>query len=555
MVAKVDAAEVFAAWRFEALLIVAITLADLQRRRPPRSSCGIAMRGSTTWAMFEAEEQYRRIVDTANEGIWCFDAECRTTFVNRQMVAMLGYSAEEMLGRWMTEFMFEEELPDHQAEMERRKRGMGGNYERRFRRKDGTECWAAVSATSLRDRNGQFAGSFGMFADITVRKTDENKLTALQAQLTHASRLATLGELAAGVAHEINQPLCTIVNFAKACKNVASDETPRLSQIRLWSDAIALAAARSGDIVRRMLGFARRGAASRETIAVEQLLDDAMLFVRHDAQSRKVAMRQEMSDSGLAVCADRVQIQQVLVNLLRNSIEAFGDTRPADRQVAIQARPADGLVQVSVSDNGLGSARGRTAEDLRAFFHHQASRLGPGPADQQNDRRGSWRQDLGRRPAKAADWRSISPCRQERTSRKMFPNRTVFVIDDDANLTSFGVRPGELDGVPRQRLRLGRGVPGKRRRRRSGRRGGRSAHAGHERARASGGTLTAQEPLARHHPDRLCPDSDHRAGDSGRGRDDDRQALPRRRSLGCHPNRTGERGDGLDGRSAASRDP
>jgi PAS domain S-box-containing protein len=131
-----------------------------------------------------SEEQYRRIVETANEGIWAMDSEYRTTFVNRRMADLLGYAPEEMLGQRVDAFMLAEDLGDHGAKMARRVQGEGSVYERRFRRKDGEALWTIVSATALRDENGQFAGSFAMFTDITQRKQGEEKLRQSEANLS-----------------------------------------------------------------------------------------------------------------------------------------------------------------------------------------------------------------------------------------------------------------------------------------------------------------------------------------------------------------------------------
>jgi PAS domain S-box-containing protein len=331
-------------------------------------------------ALRESREKYRLIVEMANEGIWFVDAEYRTTFVNCQVTDMLGYSEQEMLGHPMAEFLFENDLSDHQARMQKRALGTGEHYERRFRRKDGGEFWAAVSAKGISDADGRFVGAFGMFFDITSRKQDESRLTALETQLTHKSRLATLGELAAGVAHEVNQPLCAIVNFAKACKNAASQEVPDLPQIRQWSDAIATSAARSGDIIRQMLGFARSQSPVCQTIALAQLVDDAILLVSHEARTRNVTLRVELFDKDLTVSVDPVQIHQVLVNLLRNGIEAVADAGPADRQVAVQARLVDRLLQVSVSDNGSGWPAAELSKIFEPFFTTKPRGLGLGLA-------------------------------------------------------------------------------------------------------------------------------------------------------------------------------
>ncbi|MCF8130722.1 MAG: PAS domain S-box protein [Deltaproteobacteria bacterium] len=127
-------------------------------------------------ALRESEQKYRMFVETANEGIWAMDTEHRTTFVNQRMTEMLGYTAEEMLGKPVESFMFVEDLQDHGKEMEQRKKGRGSSYERRFRHKDGQEVWTQVSATPILDSAGHFAGSHALLTDITDRKRTEESL-------------------------------------------------------------------------------------------------------------------------------------------------------------------------------------------------------------------------------------------------------------------------------------------------------------------------------------------------------------------------------------------
>jgi PAS domain S-box-containing protein len=114
----------------------------------------------------KSEEKYRRFVETANEGVWAMDGEYRTTFVNRRMAEMLGHSVQEIIGRSVEAFFFDEDLPNHEKYMELRRQGKDQSYERRFRRKDGSTLWAIVSATALKDLNGNFAGSFALFTDL-----------------------------------------------------------------------------------------------------------------------------------------------------------------------------------------------------------------------------------------------------------------------------------------------------------------------------------------------------------------------------------------------------
>ena len=124
----------------------------------------------------EIQQRYRIIVDTADEGIWVFDEEYLSTFVNNRMVNLLGYEYDEIMGRSLSFFLFEEDLPDFQEKASRRRQGIAERYERRIRRKDSTILWAHVSATPIMDKEGLFQGSFAMFTDITERKEAEKAL-------------------------------------------------------------------------------------------------------------------------------------------------------------------------------------------------------------------------------------------------------------------------------------------------------------------------------------------------------------------------------------------
>jgi diguanylate cyclase (GGDEF)-like protein/PAS domain S-box-containing protein len=134
-------------------------------------------------ALRASEERYRRIVETSLEGIWIINEESRTTFVNQRLADMLGYAPEEMLGKQVDLFIFGEDLADFALKLDARRRGEGGVFERRFRRKDGTVLWNIVSATPLFDGAGRFTGSFSMFTDITVRKHAETAIQESRALL------------------------------------------------------------------------------------------------------------------------------------------------------------------------------------------------------------------------------------------------------------------------------------------------------------------------------------------------------------------------------------
>jgi PAS domain S-box-containing protein len=141
-------------------------------------------------ALRKSEAEHRQIVATAKEGIWVLDSDTATTSVNARMAEMLGYAVEEVIGRPMDDFMFEEDVPDHRRKMEARRSGVSESYERRFRRKDGQVLWTVGSATPIFNEEQRFNGSFAMFTDITERKRNEAvnaaRLHLIQFSLTHS---------------------------------------------------------------------------------------------------------------------------------------------------------------------------------------------------------------------------------------------------------------------------------------------------------------------------------------------------------------------------------
>ena len=172
----------------------------------------------------ESEARYRRIVETANEGIMILDSQFCFAFVNQKLADMLGYLPEEMLDRPIISIIFEEDLTDHLATMEKRAAGAGGQYERRLRRKDGSSCWTIVSATVLKNEAGQFTGSFAMLTDITERKKADGALK--ESEL----RFRTMVEMAPDAIFIVNQTGAFIeVNLA-ACKQLRYTREQLLSR-------------------------------------------------------------------------------------------------------------------------------------------------------------------------------------------------------------------------------------------------------------------------------------------------------------------------------------
>ncbi len=317
----------------------------------------IAERCRIEEALRESEQMIRALVETSREWIWSTDVEGITTFSNPAVERILGYQPAELLGRTFFEFLH----PDDRVEVDTQhpqwciaKQGWT-NEILRWRHKDGSWRWLESSSVPILNAHDKLIGYRGVDRDITERIQTGEKLSEMEAQLTHAGRLSALGEMVAGIAHEINQPLYSIVNFAKACRNVLrGDGEPDRNELVEWNDEIAEAASRATEIIKRLRQFARKGTGSFVSVLVEELIDESLELMTFELRRKGVEVRRDFASDLPPVSADRVQIEQVLVNLLQNAIEAMAEVPKADRQVTVRTRHTQTLVEISVEDRGPG---------------------------------------------------------------------------------------------------------------------------------------------------------------------------------------------------------
>jgi two-component system sensor kinase FixL len=228
---------------------------------------------------------------------------------------------------------------------------------------------------------GQLTGIQGIIRDVTERKAAEERLRRMRTQLTHVARLSTMGEMVAGIAHEVNQPLYSILNFAKATRNVLLSESGfNLNELCEWSEEMVSASARAGTIMARLRDFARRSPSRRVPASINEIAEESIQLMGFEARRRQVAIRREFTEADPVIEVDRVQIQQVLVNLLRNACEAAEESAAPEARVSVRTAAAGESAKVSVADNGPGLPGQEGLNIFDAFVTTKANGLGMGLA-------------------------------------------------------------------------------------------------------------------------------------------------------------------------------
>lgn len=288
-------------------------------------------------ALQASEEKYRRIVETANEGIWITNANEETIFANRKILDMFGYTLEEMQGRSVYEFMDQEQQKVAYYYIERRRRGISEKHDFKYRRKDGSELWAIVSATPIVDQNHNYAGSLKMITDITERKK-------LEKQMTRLDRLNIIGEIAAGIGHEIRNPMTSVRGFLQILK-----EKEQYLADSDYFDLMIEEIDRANSIITEFLSLAKNKKVKLELCSLGKIAEALFPLIKAEAtiQEKHVEMEfEEIPDLYL----DKSEIRQLLLNLVRNGLEAMESGKTLKLSIYLNK----GEVVLSVQDQGKG---------------------------------------------------------------------------------------------------------------------------------------------------------------------------------------------------------
>ena len=222
--------------------------------------------------------------------------------------------------------------------------------------------------------------------DITERKQTEEELRKAQAELAHVTRVMTMGELAASIAHEVNQPIAAIVTNGNACLRWLAGNSPNLDEAREAARRIIRDGNRAGDVIGRIRTLLRKTGTEKEWLDMNQVIREVVALAEGEVRRNGVALRTELAGDLPPILGDRVELEQVVLNLIVNAIEAMsaiGD-RPRELVIRTQSGEVD-QVRVTVQDSGIGLDPLSIGADLPCFLHHQVAGNGHGAGDQPLD--------------------------------------------------------------------------------------------------------------------------------------------------------------------------
>lgn len=303
-------------------------------------------------------EEFQALLDAAVDGIVLVDHTGKVRAFNRAAERLFGYSAAEVVGSNVSILMAELDRSAPSKHLERFVRTriphvLGRGRQVEARRKDGSIFPVFLSVGAVEGaKPPQFVG---FIQDMSFRRRAEQETHRLQERLTHVSRLATVGEMSAGIAHELNQPLTAVANYAQACDRLLGMPDPDIEEIRGALRQITAQAVRAGDIIRRLRALARNDAMKREPTDINLLIGELGELIQLDAKAHDAQYKPQLAAKLPPAAIDRAQVQQVILNLVRNALEALSESSSGPPQVTVctQLLP-EGDLEIAVCDNGPG---------------------------------------------------------------------------------------------------------------------------------------------------------------------------------------------------------
>jgi PAS domain S-box-containing protein len=334
----------------------------------------------------EREARIRRLVDSNIIGIMIWDFQGRIIEANEAVLDMLGYSHEELISSrmgWSELTPAEWAAADQDALAEVSATGSCRPYEKEYFRKDGSRVPILIAGALFEWKRDE---GVAFVIDLSDRKQAEEKLRASEQrlldarmELAHVNRVTTTGQLAASIAHEVNQPLAGVIANAEACRRWLDCAIPDLDAARRSLDWIIDDGNRAGEVIGRVRALANKTAIEKVPLDINEVVSETIPLLQRELIIQRVSLRTELAPDLPAIQGDRVHLQQVIINLAMNGIEAMQSVMDRPRELVIRSRRDEPQeVLISVTDCGVGISAENADRLFNAFFTTKSSGMGMG---------------------------------------------------------------------------------------------------------------------------------------------------------------------------------
>jgi PAS domain S-box-containing protein len=332
------------------------------------------------------EHEARLIVENMPGLGWSTDPDGNFKYVNQSVMDYVGKPPEDLSRiEGSDTFGWEQVVHPDDVELAVKKwlhsLRTGDTYEieHRIRRRDGVFRWFRNVGRPSRDRDGKVTGWYGTAIDIDDRKNAQEALWSVQDKLSRAAQAASLAEMSASIAHEVNQPLAAVVNHSHACQGWLAADPPNIERARDTIDRIIRDAHSAAEVLRRIRALFKQTTSTKALVDINEVIAEVCQFMSDDATMRKITIETNLNANLPPIIADRVQMQQVLVNLFRNGIEAMQSTAEVPKFLSVRSR-LDGQAGVLVEVRDRGGGIEEPEKLFEPFFTTKENGMGMGLA-------------------------------------------------------------------------------------------------------------------------------------------------------------------------------
>ncbi|MFC1859070.1 ATP-binding protein [Thermodesulfobacteriota bacterium] len=346
---------------------------ELQKEIVERKRVEEALRGS--------EEKYRTLTDNLSVGVFRSTPGPKGNYieVNSAYMQMFGFDNKETLLSLYANNLYQNPEDRDIFSNKMLKDGAVNNEEIMFKRRDGTLFCGSVTAVTVKGDDGKVSHYDGILTDITDLKQANEEAQKRREEIAHLGRVATMGELSASLAHELNQPLTAILSNAQAALRFIAGDSADLDEIRDILEDIVADDRRAGKVIQRLRSLFRKGEFEKVSLDINDIVQEVVKQIHTEAMIRQVSIETTLDRSLAPVSGDRIHLQQVIINFILNASEAMMDMDDGPRKIIISTDKADkNMVKVGIHDNGTGIDLDNMDHIIEPFYTTKPKGMGMG---------------------------------------------------------------------------------------------------------------------------------------------------------------------------------